>query len=111
MPSCARVVRSRDAELRRSLILGAIVVIAAILAFPMRGTIYNAVVIPAAFIGWQLGLYVSRPATDCLVVVDCCDYFLLAGIQYPPNAKTSSPGGTETPAKARPGGGSVNLAG
>jgi hypothetical protein len=42
--------------LRRPLILGAILVIAAILAFPMRETIYGAVVIPAAFIGWQLGL-------------------------------------------------------
>jgi hypothetical protein len=47
---------------RRALILGAIVVIAAILAFPMRETIYNAVVIPAAFVGWELGLiYRSMP--------------------------------------------------
>jgi hypothetical protein len=44
------------AKMRRSLILGAIVVIAAILALPMREAIYSAVVIPAAFIGWQLGL-------------------------------------------------------
>jgi uncharacterized membrane protein len=47
---------------RRWLILGAIAVIAAILAFPLRGTIYNTVVIPAAFIGWQLGIvYRSLP--------------------------------------------------
>jgi hypothetical protein len=37
-------------------------VIAAILAFPLRETIYNAVVIPAAYVGWQLGLmYRSLP--------------------------------------------------
>ncbi len=47
---------------RRALILGAIVVIAAILAFPMRETIYSVVVIPLLSIGWQLGLiYRSMP--------------------------------------------------
>jgi hypothetical protein len=47
---------------RRALILGAIVVIAAILAFPMREAIYSVVVIPVAFFGWQLGLiYRSMP--------------------------------------------------
>ena len=43
-------------RLRRWIILGAILVIASILAFPMRETIYRAIVIPIAFIGWNLGL-------------------------------------------------------
>jgi hypothetical protein len=48
--------------LRRPLIVGAILLIAAILAFPLREAAINAVVIPAAFIGWQLGLmYRSLP--------------------------------------------------
>jgi hypothetical protein len=41
---------------RRLLIMAAVVVIAALLAFPLRETIYDMVVIPIAFIGWQLGL-------------------------------------------------------
>ena len=43
-------------HMRRGLVMVAIVVVAAILAFPMRQTIYSLIVIPAAFIGWQLGL-------------------------------------------------------
>lgn len=47
---------------RRALILGAILIVAAILAFPMRETIYSVVVIPLAFLGWQLSLiYRSMP--------------------------------------------------
>lgn len=41
---------------RRWLPLIGIVIIAALLAFPLRGTIYQSVVIPVAFIGWELGL-------------------------------------------------------
>lgn len=41
---------------RRWLIMAAILVIAALLAFPLRETIYDTVVVPAAFIVWQLGL-------------------------------------------------------
>jgi len=41
---------------RRLMIVIAILVIAGLLAFPLRETIYNAVVVPAAFIVWQLGL-------------------------------------------------------
>jgi hypothetical protein len=41
---------------RRWLILAGILVIAAILAFPLRDTIYEMVVIPIAYIGWRLGL-------------------------------------------------------
>ena len=43
-------------RLRRLLIVAAVIIIAALLAFPLRETIYDAVVIPAAFIAWQLGL-------------------------------------------------------
>lgn len=41
---------------RRMLILAGVVLIAGLLAFPLRETIYDMVVVPAAFIGWQLGL-------------------------------------------------------
>lgn len=41
---------------RRWLLLIAVVVISGLLAFPLRATIYETVVIPAAFIGWELGL-------------------------------------------------------
>jgi hypothetical protein len=65
-------------SLRRSLIMGAIVVIAAILAFPMRETIYNAVVIPAAFIGWQLGLmYHALPQIAWWWLIVVIIFFLL----------------------------------
>jgi len=59
-------------RLRRPLILAGIVIIAAILAFPMRETIYTTVVIPAAFVGWQLGLiyhYLPQIAWWWLIVV------------------------------------------
>lgn len=41
---------------RRGLILVAALIIAAILAFPLRETIYQAVVIPVAYIMWNLNL-------------------------------------------------------
>jgi hypothetical protein len=43
-------------RLRRVLIMTAAMIIAAILAFPLRETIFDMVVVPAAFIGWELGL-------------------------------------------------------
>ena len=43
-------------RLRRGLIIAAIVIIAALLAFPLRETIYDIVLVPAAFVGWRLGL-------------------------------------------------------
>ena len=49
-------------HMRRGLVMVAIVVVAAILAFPMRQTIYSLIVIPAAFIAWNLSLlYRSYP--------------------------------------------------
>src|SRR6266511_3401373 len=41
---------------RRGLLFIGIAVIAAVLAFPLRETIYQAVIIPVAFIGWALNL-------------------------------------------------------
>ncbi len=43
-------------RLQRWLLIAAILVIAAILAVPMRETIYSLIVLPAIFIGWELGL-------------------------------------------------------
>jgi hypothetical protein len=64
--------------MRRALIMGAIVVIAAILAFPMRETIFNAVVIPVAFIGWQLGLiYHAMPQIAWWWVIIVIIFFTL----------------------------------
>jgi hypothetical protein len=42
---------------RRLLIVAGIVVIAALLAFPLRETIYDTIVVPAAFIFWGLKLF------------------------------------------------------
>jgi hypothetical protein len=44
-------------RLPRWLLVLGIVTIAALLAFPLRDTIYKSVVIPLAFISWQLGLW------------------------------------------------------
>jgi hypothetical protein len=41
---------------RRGLLLIAILVIAALLAFPLRDTIYELVVIPAAYVAWNINL-------------------------------------------------------
>ena len=41
---------------RRRLILAGALVVAAVLAFPLRETIYEAIVIPFAYIAWYLGL-------------------------------------------------------
>ena len=41
---------------QRGLILAGIIMIAALLAFPLRGTIYEIIVIPIAYIAWNLDL-------------------------------------------------------
>ena len=47
---------------RRLLILIGAILIAGLLAFPLRGMIYETVVVPAAFIAWNLNLlYRSYP--------------------------------------------------
>ena len=43
-------------RLRRLLLISGIVIIAALLAFPLRSTIIQLVVVPVAFVGWRLGL-------------------------------------------------------
>ncbi len=42
---------------RRWLLMLGVVIIAALLAFPLRDAIYETVVIPLAYLGWQLGLF------------------------------------------------------
>lgn len=44
-------------RMRRLLIVSGALIIAAILAFPLRDTIFRTVVIPAAFITWNLNLF------------------------------------------------------
>jgi hypothetical protein len=44
-------------RLRRGLAILGILTIAALLAFPLRDTIYETVVTPLAFIAWELGLF------------------------------------------------------
>jgi hypothetical protein len=65
-------------QLRRWLIVGCIVVIALILAFPMREATYSAVVIPAAYILWQLGfIYRSLPEIAWWWVIFAVVFFML----------------------------------
>jgi len=42
--------------LRRRLILAGVVIIAGLLAFPLRETIYETIVVPIAYIAWYVGL-------------------------------------------------------
>ena len=42
--------------LRRRLILAGVLVIAALLAFPLRETIYETIVVPLAYLAWYVGL-------------------------------------------------------
>ena len=42
--------------LQRRLILAVVLIIAALLAFPLRETIYETIVVPAAYIAWYVGL-------------------------------------------------------
>lgn len=44
-------------RMRRRLALLGILLVAGLLAFPLRGMIYDAVVVPAAFIAWNLALF------------------------------------------------------
>lgn len=52
----ARALRALGAQTQRRLILLAALIVAGILAFPLRETIYETVVIPAAYIAWNLNL-------------------------------------------------------
>ena len=55
---------------RRALIIAGIVTLAALLAFPLRTAVYQAVIVPLAFILWLLGLlYHSLPQFVWWIVV------------------------------------------
>ena len=43
-------------RLRRRLILAGVLIVAALLAFPLRETIYETIVVPLAYIAWYVGL-------------------------------------------------------
>lgn len=43
-------------SVRRRLILAGVLIVAALLAFPLRETIYETIVVPAAYIAWYIGL-------------------------------------------------------
>ena len=71
-------------RLQRWLVIAAILLIAAILAFPMRETIYSLIVIPAAFIGWELGLaYHMLPQVFWWWLVLVLIFFMLAFSMLP----------------------------
>jgi hypothetical protein len=64
---------------RRGLILIATLIIAGLLAFPLRDAIYRAVVIPVAFIAWNLNLlYQSFSQGVWWVVVALIVFFMIA---------------------------------
>lgn len=72
-------------KMRQWLIIAGILIIAALLAFPLRGTIYNAVVIPAAYIGWEIGLmYRSLSQAVWWWIVLVIVFFLLVFSALPP---------------------------
>lgn len=63
----------------RWLLMIGVVIIAALLAFPLRETIYETVVIPLAFIGWELGLfYRSLPQSIWWWLIGAIVLFMLA---------------------------------
>jgi hypothetical protein len=63
---------------RRGLVILGLIIIAAILAVPMRGTVYNAVVIPAAYLGWGMHLlYRSVPQVLLWWLVIAAMFFVL----------------------------------
>jgi hypothetical protein len=71
-------------RLQRWLLIAGILVIAAILAVPMRETIYSLIVIPATFIGWELGLaYHMLPQIFWWWLVLVLIFFILAFSMMP----------------------------
>lgn len=94
-------------RVQRLLILIGAVVIAGLLAFPLRGMIYETVVIPAAFIAWNLGLlYRSYPQGVWWLVLVFLVIIMLVFSLVPRAASRGS-----TPEKRKPPQGQVeNLA-
>ena len=63
---------------RRWLVIIGIIVISAILAIPMRGTIYTVIVLPIAYLGWALGiLYRILPQALLWWLVIAIIFFIL----------------------------------
>lgn len=70
---------------RRMLIVAGILVVASLLAFPLRGAIYSTIVIPVAFLLWQLGLvYRSLPQHVWWWILFVAIFFVLVFSMVPP---------------------------
>jgi hypothetical protein len=83
---------------RRWLIIIVIIAISAVLAVPMRETIYNVIVLPVAYIGWALGiLYRILPQVLLWWVVIAIIFFILL-FSMLPNLKFNR----QTKSKLRP---------
>ena len=80
-------------RLQRLLILIGAILIAGLLAFPLRGMIYETVVIPAAFIAWNLGLlYRSYPQGVWWLVIVFIVFVMIVFSLVP---RSSTPGRVE----------------
>lgn len=83
---------------RRWLLMGGVGIIAALLAFPLRETVYEVIFIPAAFIVWELSiLYRSLSQVIWWWLIIAIVLFILAFSLVPP----TKPARTEQP-KSRP---------
>ena len=70
---------------RRLLVILGVLAIAALLAFPLRDTIYDAVIVPVAFLGWGLGLmYQSLSQSIWWWVIVLLVLFMLVFSLVPP---------------------------
>ena len=88
---------------RRWLILAGIVILAALIAFPLRGVIHDAVVVPAAFLLWYLGLLYRSLSQAIWWVVIVFIAFLILGYSLLPD----SAGSRKDRSKPTPPGGQV----
>ena len=80
-------------RLQRLIILLGAILIAGLLAFPLRGMIYETVVIPAAFIAWNLGLlYRSYPQGVWWLVIVFIVFVMIVFSLVP---RSSTPGRVE----------------
>ena len=70
---------------RRLLIVAGMLFIAALLAFPLRDTIYDAIIVPVAYLGWQAGLfYHSLSQAIWWLLMVALVAFMLAASLIPP---------------------------
>jgi hypothetical protein len=82
--------------LRRGLILIGALVIAGMLAFPLRETIYRAVVIPAAYIAWNLNLVYQSFSQGVWWWVIAFIVFLMIAFSLMPQPQIRSRGGLKS---------------